>query len=98
VQAQLEAKVDSILAAVITVTQGGAVASSGSPEVDGLARRFSDLVAGSTSGGGSAATAGAIQAFCDGVLGSSEVRNTVEQLVQLLVQYATSRLQEAGAK
>lgn len=99
VQAQLEAKVDSILAAVITVTQNGAGSSSGSADVDALARRFTDLVASSANGSvGSAATANAIQAFCDGVLGSEEVRNTVEQLVQLLVQYATSRLQEAGAK
>lgn len=95
VQAQLEAKVDSILAAVITVTQGGAGASSGSGEVDTLARRFTDLVGASASG---MATGGAIQSFCDGVLGSTEVRSTVEQLVQLLVQYATTRLQEAGAK
>jgi len=93
VQAQLEAKVDAILAAVITVTQGAAGGSSGSPDVDALAKRFAELVAGA---GGHHAPPGAVQAFCDGVLASGEVRATVEQLVQLLVQYAASRLKEAS--
>jgi hypothetical protein len=91
VQAQLEAKVDALLAAVITVTQGGA-ATSGSQEVDALAHRFSDLVA--SAGSGSGAGVG-IAAFCEGVLGSVEVKSTVEQLVTLLVQYASTRLTEA---
>jgi hypothetical protein len=88
VQAQLESKVDNVLAAVITVSQSGGGSSSGSGEVDGLASRFAAMVA---LGGSDEA----VQAFCDAVLGSGEVKKTIEPLVNLLVQYATSRLKEA---
>jgi hypothetical protein len=86
VSSQLEAKVDNVLSATITVSQSGG--SSGSADVDGLAVRFSALVA---VGGGD----DAIGSFCDAVLANAEVRKTVEPLVNLLVQYATSRLKEA---
>ena len=89
VQTQLEAKVDTVLAEVITATQQGGVGASGKPGVDALAQRFLALAA--TAGEPDSA---AIHAFCDEVLQQEEVTRTIEPLVSLLVNFSLSRLQQ----
>lgn len=89
VQAQLESKVDNVLAAVITVSQNGSGSSSGNGEIDALGQRFSAFIASSPS-------EDSIAGFCEDVLASGEIKKTIEPLVNLLVQYASSRLKEAS--
>ena len=89
VQLQLESKVDAVLAAVITLTQGGTSAASAGAEVEALAAKFSKLV----QGGGDEAS---VSAFCAAVLASSDVTKTITPLVNLLVEYAASKLKDAA--
>jgi hypothetical protein len=87
VQSQLESKVDAVLAAVITVGQGGDKNTAGAgPEVEELADKFSKLVAAGREDDAS------VSAFCNAVLSSQEISKTINPLVNLLVQYAQSRL------
>jgi len=89
VSSQLESKVDSVLSAAITVSQSGN--SSGNAEVDSLATKFTQLITNGVTNGNDKS----INSFCDNALNTSEIKKTVEPLVNLLVQYATSRLKEA---
>ena len=96
VQAQLEAKVDSLLADVINAAQelqqnsaaaAAAAAAGGKPA---LAALFLRVLAGGGQGDASVA------AFCDAVLAHDDIRLAIEPLVSLLVTYATSKLEEGG--
>jgi hypothetical protein len=89
VQSQLESKVDAVLAAVITVGQGGDKNTAGAgPEVEELAEKFSKLVAAGREDDAS------VTSFCNAVLSSQEISKTINPLVNLLVQYAQSRLKD----
>jgi hypothetical protein len=92
VSSQLESKVDSVLSAAITVSQSGN--SSGNAEIDSLASKFTQLITSGITNGND----NNINSFCDNALNSSEIKKTVEPLVNLLVQYASSRLKEATGK
>ena len=102
VQAQLEVKVDGVLAAVINASQQQAqdngAASSSSPQLDALTRQFGAVLssAAAVEGGSGDVSAAqdAISSFCEGVLDHDDVRGTIPQLAGLLVTYAVSRLQQ----
>jgi hypothetical protein len=97
-QQQLEAKLDAILSATIKATQAGAP-PSGAPARDALVAHFARVMTAAAAGAaaGDAAADASIDGFCAAVLALAEVRETIEPLVSLLINYASSRLEEVAA-
>ena len=90
VRAELESKVDAVLATVINKTGGGDAEEIAS---DPLAHMFNDVLA-SGAGGGSGTT---VADFAAAVVEDEQVRNDIEPLVALLFTYANSRIEEKGS-
>ena len=90
VRAELESKVDAVLATVINKTGAGDAEEIAS---DPLAHMFNDVLA-SGAGGGSGTT---VADFAAAVVEDEQVRNDIEPLVALLFTYANSRIEEKGS-